>query len=1077
MKKAIKIVGITLLSLVVVFIVCAVVVSNIIFTPEKITPIVNDQINSLIIGKSEIKSVKIDFFSAFPELSIIVDSLALKDSCQVDILSFDKLSVEFQPLPYLSKKAVVINRIELESPIINLLTDENGVSNIDLFIEQNQIDTAVVDSAKVRLSDYASSYDINNIVVTNCDFTSIDNQINSEYVALGVDLALSGKLLHRISDLKLAFSSRDITMIEQGRTKLRDFSIDVNSDIIFNRDSLLMTIENSNVTLKNMGLTCAGTMQFEKEKKGAYCDLNFAFAVSSFENIIKRLPPTIVLPGYKFAATGSAKLDGKVVGFLDNESIPDVDAVFTIADGSFKFDAMKYGVEKFEVVANLIVYGNNLNASYVDIDKIEIVSDAGVDINVQGVASELLGDCNVEFIVDSKMDMSKISQILPLSEAIEMSGQNSIHIDGSMMVKDIMNSNYGTLKLDGKSDLIDFLLIVDGNKLPDSTQTNTYLFMQMDRGYFNFGSGDGGVIRSSLDTLGAKKSIASASSIGVSRNRDNGGVDSLRVGGDSLSVARVGIPDSLRRERSNLSQRLGERNLSTLTAELAFSGVGFRNKDGIEVMLSDVKIGAKSQIVADTSYVTPIVGDVELKRTSMSLADTLSSYIGSTNINFELLPVRGNRTKSTKRLKIQADSATAYSIPTMTDLTLKSAMVDLLIFPDSTKARGAAMTGEMDFEGLELFSKLFPLDITMPRSHITYRDGRTELVGSRINVGRSDFTATGWVENLLARMFGTNTDSLMLKGDLQVKSRNVDLLQLYNASLAADSISATQNRLLDDSLSHDNAGEIIEILKIPSYLDYNLKVDVQKMSFEKLVLEKVDGGMVIKDETLTLDSLNFFTAGSDMNISANYIPQSDTVAKSFFDFRAKGVELAELIEVIPSIDTLMPMLKDIDGNVDFEMVANSDFNRYMELDMPTLRSVMSVKGRELVLFDSETFSSVAKMLKFKNRDRNIIDSLNMNVIIKSGGVIDIPPFEFEMDRYRAIIGGTQTIDFNTFDIDYYYNVSVIKSPLFFKAGVDITGKNEDFDFKLTKAKLKKSDFDLIDLSVDSLKNELISRVK
>ena len=168
----------------------------------------------------------------------------------------------------------------------------------------------------------------------------------------------------------------------------------------------------------------------------------------------------------------------------------------------------------------------------------------------------------------------------------------------------------------------------------------------------------------------------------------------------------------------------------------------------------------------------------------------------------------------------------------------------------------------------------------------------------------------------------------------------------------------------------------------------------------------------------------------------------------------------------------MPPLKSIKGVIDFDMVVKGDFDSSMNFDIPSIESVMTFTGKDLVLMDSETFRDISKMLRFKNRDRNLIDSLNMNVVVTPGGRVDVPPFELSMDRYVAIMGGTQMIDFSDFSIDYKYNVSVVKSPIIIKLCVDIKGKDEDFKFKLTKAKLKKSDFEGIQDRVDDLQHEL-----
>jgi hypothetical protein len=40
------------------------------------------------------------------------------------------------------------------------------------------------------------------------------------------------------------------------------------------------------------------------------------------------------------------------------------------------------------------------------------------------------------------------------------------------------------------------------------------------------------------------------------------------------------------------------------------------------------------------------------------------------------------------------------------------------------------------------------------------------------------------------------------------------------------------------------------------------------------------------------------------------------------------------------------------------------------------------------------------------------------------------------------------------DLSYDYHISILKSPMPFKAGIDITGTDDDLDFKITRAKYK-----------------------
>ena len=42
---------------------------------------------------------------------------------------------------------------------------------------------------------------------------------------------------------------------------------------------------------------------------------------------------------------------------------------------------------------------------------------------------------------------------------------------------------------------------------------------------------------------------------------------------------------------------------------------------------------------------------------------------------------------------------------------------------------------------------------------------------------------------------------------------------------------------------------------------------------------------------------------------------------------------------------------------------------------------MYIKGDSLVLMDGETFAEISKMLMFKNKKKNVFDSISVNVVV------------------------------------------------------------------------------------------------
>ena len=120
----------------------------------------------------------------------------------------------------------------------------------------------------------------------------------------------------------------------------------------------------------------------------------------------------------------------------------------------------------------------------------------------------------------------------------------------------------------------------------------------------------------------------------------------------------------------------------------------------------------------------------------------------------------------------------------------------------------------------------------------------------------------------------------------------------------------------------------------------------------------------------------------------------------------------------------------------------------MNIKIPTLRSAIYIKGDSLVLLDGETFTEISKTLMFKNKKRNMIDSISVDLAIKDNK-IEVFPFLVEMDRYKVAVGGTHNLD-----MTFNYHLSVLKSPVPFKLGIYITVNLDDFKYKITKCKYK-----------------------
>jgi hypothetical protein len=125
----------------------------------------------------------------------------------------------------------------------------------------------------------------------------------------------------------------------------------------------------------------------------------------------------------------------------------------------------------------------------------------------------------------------------------------------------------------------------------------------------------------------------------------------------------------------------------------------------------------------------------------------------------------------------------------------------------------------------------------------------------------------------------------------------------------------------------------------------------------------------------------------------------------------------------------------------------------MNVDLNRTMSTVNLHGENVIILEGEALATIAKVLRFKNRKENIIDSLSVDLVVNNGK-IEVFPFRLDMDRWTFAVGGMQDLDMN---LDYH--ITVLKSPWFvpFKLGIDIYGPLEKFRWRPTTPKFRQMD--------------------
>lgn len=544
--------------------------------------------------------------------------------------------------------------------------------------------------------------------------------------------------------------------------------------------------------------------------------------------------------------------------------------------------------------------------------------------------------------------------------------------------------------------------------------------------------------------------LSSTFNVNDIRNQDYGKIQALGTlnmnqivfRNDTDSLLIVLDKADIHIEQDQNSNLLTAAKTKVIGGQILVQNLEFKDGKESSVNLDQLDIKFATTPIKDSTKVAVMKAKVLIENGNLNLGDSLMASLKFVNAQISLEPDKKNHKIPVLHSVFQIDSSGIKSKGRF--FAISKGAYDLT----STRMdNNWPINGHISFDKLYAYTPSFPLLLKMPQTKITFKPGVISLDHAKIEIGNSDIEATGKVYNIGEAFF----DEKMFKGELEVYSKLIDFnefIQAFNESVQPIEKSPEAIIAQDQSSIKTETAEQPKSFVVPERLDLSLKSHFNKMKYKKFIIDNVVGVITIKDQKIDLGNLQMTTMAAKMTTSAAYTSKEKGIASLDFDFKIFDIDLSKLTELLPVLDTLLPMVDSFKGKVDARMKGNTIIDKNLDMNAASIDAIARVTGTNLVVLNGKTFEKMAKMLLFKNKEKNTIDALEFAMIFKNKQ-IEIFPSMVTVDRYKVAIGGRHNLD-----LTYDYHVSILKSPMPFKAGIDLKGTDEDMDFKITKAKYK-----------------------
>lgn len=1028
-----------------------------ILTPDRLTPIAERLANENLNADVKIKRMELTVWKTFPYMTIDVDGLNVRSRtldkhkaslpAGVDsLLDVGCMRARFN-LARLALMDVEIKEILVDSPKVNLVTVNDSLNNYMIVPPSKEKSESTPIVLKSLVLEHLNI--VNNRGIRYRDLKS------------GMDFTL------HTDTLSLNFKDKEkrYRLTFGGNVKASVPEADINHSVPFRLGGDVawdiakpenLALDDFSINITDVPATISAAIKMADKTSVDKLDIGIGPVV--YDKVLANAPDKYrkSLDEYSTNLQLSMALHLEKPYVVGGKDLPTFAAQLTIPECYVANTRHNARIDKFAADAKIAFNGKNPDASQLTLNKL-LMEGFGISLDISGSATEIIKDPSVKAKIKGRLDLARASRLAPKQLPFTISGLFSLNTDVKFHVSDFSVNTFHRIRANGNATLSNVRYSVPSDSLR----------MFVDHSVIRFGTDskikgqdnitrnllmasiqiDSAIIADPHGHVTASRLKAGVGSTGEMHNlMDTTAITPL---GGRITLGRftmLSLPDSTQMQMSGMETNASIRRFQGLgrTPILSFGIKADRIRywDRTTMMSlreGNIQLSANKRVKKQNSRTEARIDSLQRLYPNLSRDSLRTIY------------------RKERRQRRLAEEAADTSF--RADFAIDRQWQRLI--------RNWDFNGKITALRGRLFTPYFPLRNRLSDVDVTFNTQKLDINNITYRVGKSDLQLTGAVDNIRSTLLGSRRNPLTIS--LVANSRTLDLNELMAAlykgnnfanneeqktsfSINANDDDERMQRKVENATQED-ADTIRYAILVPS----NVVVDIDLMNdttyYANLVLNRLHSSIGMKNGVLSLRDLSANSNDGSMKLDMIYATANRNDIGLGLMLDLHDIKVGRLMKIMPELDSIMPMMKGIDGVINARLAATTKIDTLMNVILPTTSAALNISGKDLVLLDTETFRQVSKMLRFKNRNRNVIDSLSVEVTALNSQ-LDVYPFILRMDRYKLAVVG-----WNDFDTNYKYHISVLDSPLPFKFGINLSGNilRDNMKFRLGKAKLKENE--------------------
>jgi len=354
-------------------------------------------------------------------------------------------------------------------------------------------------------------------------------------------------------------------------------------------------------------------------------------------------------------------------------------------------------------------------------------------------------------------------------------------------------------------------------------------------------------------------------------------------------------------------------------------------------------------------------------------------------------------------------------------IKLKGYLNDIL---DPRRSSRIILNGSVGFDDTSI--EMNDEKIFIDRGKVNLKNNAFDISALKIEAPGSDVTISGTIKNVLPVLFSDslNSKNARLGFDLDLSSKVIDVSELNKLSALFEQKEKAKGAKKDSLISAITKQRQITT----SFLEGNIKVDVQRLVYDKLEIDDLTGDLEMSKQVVRLLNGKMKTLNGELQLNAKADLRGDPILNGILI--CSNIQTDELFESFDDFDQAEITSKNINGKVDAKVDFETRWDGTGVFQKDKIKADADICISKGELQNVKMMERFEKFIKIKDLRQIRFTNLSNTIKIRNK-VIHIPAMYIQSNALNLTLSGKHAFD-NRFDYMMKVNAGQVVSEGFKK---------------------------------------------